>query len=203
MHIEFLVEEPSAEACLWNLVPKIVGADVTFAIHPHQGKQDLIKKLPGILRGYKAWLPENWRVVVLIDADREDCKSPKAKMDEIADGASFFTKSAPAGDLRFQVLNRLAVEELEAWFFGDVEALRSAYPRLPASIPARAKFRDPDAIRGGTWEALERLLKRAGSYSAGLGKITVARNISIHLEPDRNRSRSFQVFRDGLRSLVD
>ena len=42
MHIEFLVEEPSAEAALKNLVPKISGQDVSFMIHPHQGKQDLL-----------------------------------------------------------------------------------------------------------------------------------------------------------------
>lgn len=50
----------------------------------------------------------------------------------------------------FQVLNRLAIEELEAWFFGDVAALHSAYPRVPSTLGRRSRYRDPDAIRGGT-----------------------------------------------------
>ena len=33
MHIEFLVEEPSAEAALKNLVPKLMGEDISFNIH--------------------------------------------------------------------------------------------------------------------------------------------------------------------------
>lgn len=35
MHIEFLVEEPSAEAALQNLIPTILGQDVSYEIHPH------------------------------------------------------------------------------------------------------------------------------------------------------------------------
>ncbi len=93
------------------------------------------------------------------------------------------------------------VEELEAWYFGDIEALRTAYPRLPASLGAKATFRNPDAIAGGTWEALDRELKRAG-YREGLAKFAAAQAIAPHLDPERNRSRSFQVFRDGVRRMA-
>ena len=150
MHIEFLVEEPSAEVALSNIIPKIIGHDISFAIHPHQGKQDLFKKLPGRLKGYRAWLPEDWRIVVLIDADKEDCKKLKAKLEEIAREKRLLTKSATSGSSNFQVLNRLAIEELEAWFFGDVEALHAAYPRVPINLGKKANYRDPDTIKGGT-----------------------------------------------------
>jgi len=50
----------------------------------------------------------------------------------------------------FQVINRIAIEELEAWFFGDWPAMCAAYPKLDASVPKRAGLRDPDAIKGGT-----------------------------------------------------
>ncbi len=73
MHIEFLVEERSAEAALQNLLPKIFGHAATFSIHPHQGKPDLLKKLPLRLQGYSYWLPEDWRIVVLVYADDDDC----------------------------------------------------------------------------------------------------------------------------------
>jgi hypothetical protein len=94
------------------------------------------------------------------------------------------------------------VEELEAWFFGDVDALRKAYPGIPASLGERAGYRNPDAIRGGTWEALERELQRAGHHREGLAKIKAAREISAWMEPLRNRSPSFRTFREGLLGLV-
>ena len=92
MHVEFLVEEPSAEVALFNIVPRILH-DVTFRIHPYQGKQDLLSKLLPRLRGYKNWLPEDWRIVVLIDTDDEDCKELKANLERIAEKAGFLTKS--------------------------------------------------------------------------------------------------------------
>jgi uncharacterized protein DUF4276 len=200
-HVEFLVEELSAEEALYNLVPKILGQDVSFTVYPHQGKLDLLKKLPSRLRGYRAWLPENAGIVVLIDADGKDCREQKAELEDTALRAGFLTRSSAQGR-RFQVLNRLAVEELEAWFFGDVGALRAAYPGISSSLGERAGYRDPDAIRGGTWEALERELQRAGHHRAGLAKIKAAREISAHMEPARNRSRSFQTFRQGLLDLA-
>jgi hypothetical protein len=202
MHVEFLVEEPSGEAALSNIVPKIL-QDVTFRIHPFQGKQDLLSKLLPRLKGYKGWLPDDWKIVVLVDADDEDCKELKATMEEKAETAGLTTKSRRTMGPYFQVLNRLAIEELEAWFFGDVEALNSSYPRVSLNLGKRAKYRDPDTIRGGTWEALERELKKAGYFRGGFSKITVARDVSRYMVPERNRSKSFQVFRQGLLSLME
>lgn len=201
MHIEFLVEEPSAEVALNNLVPLIVGREVTFKVHSYQGKSDLLAKLPGRLQGYRGWLPEDWRIVVLLDADRADCRVLKGQLEGTAAQAGLVTRTV-AGSPRFQVLNRLAIEELEAWFLGDVEALRAAYPGVDRNLAAKEKFRDPDAIAGGTWEALEKVLQTAGYFKGGLGKVTAAREISRFMEPERNRSRSFQVFRQGLLEVV-
>jgi hypothetical protein len=202
MHIEFLVEEPSAEVALSNLVPKILGQDFSFKVHPYQGKPDLLNKLLPRLRGYKTWMPEDWRIVVLIDADDEDCRVLKANLEGSAQGAGLCTKSRRTIGSYFQVLNRLAIEELEAWFFGDIDAVRSSYPRISLNLGKKAKYRNTDAIRGGTWEALEREFKKAGYFSSGISKILVAREVSVYMEPERNRSRSFQIFRQGLLDLV-
>lgn len=202
MHVEFLVEEPSAEAALFNIVPKILH-DVTFRIHPFQGKQDLLSKLLPRLKGYRGWLPEDWKIVVLVDTDDEDCKELKAKLEEKAETAGLMTKSRRIGASYFQVLNRLAIEELEAWFFGDVEALHYVYPRVSLNLEKKAKYRDPDSIRGGTWEALERELKKTGYFRGGFSKISIARDVSGHMVPGRNRSKSFQVFHEGLLSLLE
>ena len=199
--LELLVEEPSAEAALSHLVPKLLGPDFPFSVYPYQGKRDLLRKLPARLRGYRHWIPEDWGIVVLIDADGQDCMEQKAALENMASQAGLSIRSAAQGG-RFQVLNRLAVEELEAWFFGDVEALCEAYPGVPSSLGERAAYRDPDGVRGGTWESLERELQRAGHHLGGLSKIKAAREISACMEPGRNRSRSFQVFRQGILDLV-
>lgn len=202
MHIEFLVEEPSAEAALTILIPKIVGEAAIFDIHVHQGKRDLLAKLPGRLKGYKAWMPDDMRIVVLIDRDSEDCSHLKAKLESIAKDAGLITKSSAGGTKNFHILNRLAIEELEAWFFGDPEAIVAAYPGISRTLTKRARFRDPDAISGGTWESLERELKKAGHHLGGLMKITAAHEISEHMDPQRNISRSFQVFYNSLLEMT-
>lgn len=202
MHIEFLVEEPSAEAALRNLVPKIVpGIDAQFRVF--QGKQDLLSKLPGLLKGYRKWIPSDWRIVVLVDEDRQDCLELKAKLEKAADDAGLVTKTRASGGAGFQVLNRISIEELEAWFFGDVEALHGAYPKIPLSLATRSKYHNPDAIQGGTWEELEKELQRKGYFHGGLAKIEAAKAISAHMDPARNRSKSFQVFRDGLIEMAN
>jgi len=202
MHFEFLVEELSAEAALANLVPKLLEANHTFAIHPFQGKGDLLSNLPSRLRAYRAWIPKDWRVVVLIDEDRADCKVLKGKLEKVAKEAGLATRSSTKGQSPFIVLNRLAIEELEAWFFGDIVALKAAYPKIPSSLGERAKYRDPDSIAGGTWEALERELKKVGYYPTGMPKIEVSRNVSRYMDASRNRSYSFQVFVSGLRACL-
>lgn len=202
MHLEVLVEEPSAEAALLELLPKILGPQPTFNIVVYQGKPDLLSKLPRRLAGYRRWLPGDWKIVVLLDEDREDCAFLKGQLEDAARAAGFSTQSSPAADGDFTVLNRIAIEEIEALYFGEVVALAQAFERVPRTLDRRAGFRDPDTIRGGTWEALERVLKEAGHFPSGLPKIHVARSVAREMDPARNRSRSFQVFRDGLRRLT-
>lgn len=203
MHLEILVEEPSAEAALRNLLPGIVGPKVTFDVHAFQGKKDLLHRLPDRLRGYSNWIVQaDQRIVVLVDADRDDCHVLKRRLERAAHDAGFVTKSSARRGEQFAVLNRIAIEELEAWFFGDLEALRRAYPRVSASLSRQARFRHPDRISGGTWEALERVLQDARYHRGGLRKILAATHISAHMEVGRNTSGSFQTFCDGLRSIA-
>lgn len=199
MHLEVLVEELSAEAALSNILPALLGQKHSFRIHPFRGKQDLLTNLPLRLSGYRSWIPEDWRIVVLVDRNGDDCRQLKNNLEAVAHGRHFHTG---AGGMPFGLLNRIAVEELEAWFFGDVEALREAYPRIPQTLEHRKGFRLPDRIQGGTWEQLERILKAAGYYPTGMPKIQVARDVSRHMRIDRNRSPSFQVFCAGVRGIL-
>lgn len=201
MRIKFFLEEPSAEEALKHLLPKIL-KDVSYEFHTFQGRDKMLKDLPERLKG-EQWIPDNWRIIVLIYEDRKDCHELKAKLEQTAHEAGFVTKSSAAPDEDFQVVNRIAVEEIEAWFFGDVEDLHSAYPRIPKNLQSKAKYRNPDAIRGGTYEALEHILKRANYYKGNVPKREVAENIAQHMEPSRNRSKSFQVFVEGLKACVE
>jgi hypothetical protein len=189
MHVELLIEEPSMEALLEALLPRVVPGH-TFGIHPHQGKSDLLGKVEQRLRAYARMAWSDLRVVIVVDRDSDDCSQLKTRLTDACSAA------------RCDALCRIAIEELEAWFFGDIPALRSAYPRVPASLGSQAKFRDPDAITGGTWEALERVLRRAGYYPTGMPKVEVARSVAAYMEPSRNRSRSFQVLVEGLQRQV-
>ena len=201
MHIEFFLEEPSAAEALRYILPKIFSEDVSFDFLIFEGKHYLLHNLSTLLKGYQ-WIPDDWRIMVLIDEDREDCHQLKERLETAAREAGLVTKSSVLPNSSFQVVNRLAIEELEAWFFGDVEALHTAYPRISQNLQDQAKYRDPDAIRGGTYEALEHILKRANYYKGNLPKREVAQNIAQHMEPNRNRSKSFQVFVEGLKACV-
>jgi hypothetical protein len=200
MHVLFFIEEPSTEAALANLIPKLLQEQITYQFIVFQGKHDLLNNLNSRLRGYANWSPEDWRYVVLIDEDRDDCMQLKNQMEEAAKSAGLTTKTQSKNG-NFKVLNRIVIEELEAWFLGDIDALRQVFPRLPASLASRQKFRDPDAITGGTWETLERLLQTNGYYRSGYPKVLAAHLISLNMEPQRNRSHSFQIFYRGLQSL--
>ena len=195
--VEILVEEASMEAALRVLVPKIV--DLDFEVYQHDSKPELLARLPSRLAGYAAWMPASWRIFVIVDRDTDRCVALREQLDAIAVSAGL-RPEAKAGPAR-QVVNRIAIEELEAWFFGDWDAVRAAYPRVAATVPAKQAYRDPDDIRGGTWEALERELQAAGYFKAGLQKRKLAREIAQHVDPDRNRSASFRRFRDALRAL--
>ena len=200
MHIELFLEEPSAEAFLQGLLPKFVAGGTTWNPIVFQGKTDLLGNPERRLKGYKSWIPDDWKIVVLIDEDRANCRELKARMEGAAAASGFSTKTAARGG-KFVVLNRIAVEELEAWFFGDVVALATAFPGVSPTLGAKAAYRNPDAITGGTWEALERVLQRAGYYGGGLPKIEVARAMAIHMEVSRNTSPSFQTFVQGIGAL--
>ncbi|MBN2842309.1 MAG: DUF4276 family protein [Sedimentisphaerales bacterium] len=126
----------------------------------------------------------------------------KNKLESYAKSAGFITKTSASAEKRFVVTNRIVIEELEAWFFGDWNAVHTAYPKVPDSIRQKAPYRNPDAIKGGTWEALERILKRAGYFNSGLRKIECAREVANNMDIDHNDSHSFRMFTNAVRNMI-
>lgn len=198
MHVELLVEERSMEAFLRTLLPRVLPENCTHEVHAFQGKDNLKRNLLARLRAYVRWLPEDWRILVLVDRDSEDCEMLKNELEETARRAGLRTISRHG---RWQLANRIVVEELEAWYFGNWEAVRRAYPKVSPNVSNRRGYRDPDGVVN-TWEAFERILRRHGYFSNGLRKTEAARAIAEHIEPAENRSGSFSVFHRTLTEVI-
>ena len=197
--MDLFVEEPSAEAFLRTLFPRILPRGCRFNIFPFQGKGDLLAKLEARLRAYVSDGNGGGRIIVLVDRDRDDCLALKRRLDEIARRVGLATRTEAGQSWR--VANRIAVEELEAWYFGDWEAVKCAFPK--ASLSKKESSRNPNSITGGTWEHLERVLQRAGYFKGGLRKLELARKVGANFEPARCTSLSFRKFLDAVIEAQD
>jgi hypothetical protein len=203
MNFEIYVEEPSAEAAMFILMPRIIGADHSYRVYNLGDKSRLKRELPKRLQSYRGMAMDQIRIVALIDRDGDDCVALKAELEDMAAKAHLPTRANRSLNKVIPVMDtRIIIEELEAWFIGDVPALKAAYPKVPATLDKQAAFRNPDAVAGGTWEALERQLQKNGYHLGGLAKIKLARDVAPHMDPERNRSSSFRRFRDALRELA-
>jgi len=97
---------------------------------------------------------------------------------------------------------RIVVEEMEAWMFGDWEAVVAAFPRVPSTIPKKAQYRQADAIQGGTAEALQRILARAG-YNFAESKTFISTQVARYMVVGRNSSPSFRTFCNGVAAALE
>ena len=180
------------EDFLCGLLPR-VAPGASFQIHVFQGKRDMLSKLGDRLRGYARWLPQDHRLFVMVDRDQNDCHNLKQRLEEIATKTGLRTRTNSAGT-SWQLVNRVVIEELEAWYFGDWRAVRKAYPKMSETIPKKASYRNSDAIKGGTWEAFERVMRQRNYFVGGLRKVEAAHAIaptSIRHETNRPVSRYF------------
>ena len=213
MHIEFLVEDASGAKLVGALLPKMLGEQGSvnsWRVHSYKGigripaklhaggdpaKRILLDQLPKLLRGYGK-TPGIDAVVVVVDSDRREC------VDFLAELKMLLIACDPAPRTMF----RLAIEEIEAWYFGDRQALKAAYPRAKVDVLDRYT---QDSVCG-TWECLADAVYPGGSVAVkktgwplpGQIKCEWAERIGPLLEPDRNMSPSFLKLREGLRRLM-
>lgn len=164
-----------------ELLPRILPPDVTFQTILHHGKRDLERSIPRKLRGWKE--PGDIRFVILHDQDTKDCVSLKQELLQLC-----AVTDRPC-------LVRIACQEMEAWYFGDIDALCAAYdrPKLREVI-GKKKFRVPDAIPDPK-EELYRLIPEHQQISG-------AKRVAPHMDIERNTSASFQQFVRGVRRLA-
>jgi hypothetical protein len=213
MHFEFLIEDSSGAKLLESLLPQWLGPisePHSWKIHPYRGvgripqglakspdpsKRMLLDQLPRLLRGYGKCAGID-AIIVILDSDRRDCREFLGELQAIV-GACH-----PAPNTLF----RLAIEEMEAWYLGDREALLQAYPRAKKDV-LRQYVQDSVC---DTWELLadaiypggRTAIKKAGWPLPGQVKAEWAIKIGPHLDPDRNISPSFCKLRDGLKRLI-
>ena len=215
MHFEVLVEDKSGKIALESIMEKILGTNYTehsWRIHGYKGigrlpknllgvpnpaNRLILDNLPIILRGYGRSLPDSSAVVVVVDADDKNCIAFKQEL----------LGALNSCNPRPKTLFRIAIEEGESWLLGDRAAVKSAYPNAKDAV---LNSYVQDSICG-TWELLadavysggSKLLKKMGYPAAGVAKCDWAGKIAPHMDIDSNGSKSFQVFRDGVRKLAE
>lgn len=202
MQVDFLVEELSAKAALEQLLPRLLPTGCTYRIRVFEGWQDLMSDLKVVLQGYHRRIARegetNLRVVVLLDGDGV-CQRRKVALEARAVAAGLLTKSTAGPGQVFHVLNRVAVQELEAWWLGDRQAIMAAYNGVK---PHHFKGTDPNPDNPlKPNDALWEVLKKGRHFLTGKRKTQWAADIGRHLDPARNTSTSFRYFCAGLAAL--
>lgn len=217
MHFEILVEDQSGKKALDILVPKIIGEEHTFRIHPYKGigrfpknlrgmadasKRILLDQLPKLLRGYGktfAKFADDYPAAVILVCDLDDRCLKTFRQELYATLNSCMLKPRT----RFCI----AIEEGEAWFLGDISAIKQAYPKaIDAVLAAYVN----DSICG-TWECLADALFPGGSQALsangwqaiGMEKSVWSERIAPLMNVDSNSSPSFAYFRNKIRELAE
>ena len=215
MHFEILVEDKSGSIAVNAILEKILGANYlnhSWTLHAYKGigriprnlrgtldpaKRILLDRLPKILQGYGRSLDSSLcAVIIVLDLDNRDCMAFKRNLIDILDVC----------DPRPNALFRFAIEESESWLLGDRNAIKAAYPYAKDGI---MNSYEQDSICN-TWEVLADAvqtggaarLRKSGWPEIGVVKCEWAENIAPHMDVNSNRSKSFQVFRDGVRRLA-
>lgn len=215
MHIEVLVEDSSGERLISALLPKILGAHGTphtWRLHAYKGigripkglkpgtdpaKRILLDQLPRLLAGYAKVPAGIDAIVIVLDNDNRECGQFLQELNAIAQRSKG----------SFVTLFRLAIEEIEAWYLGDREALLKAYPHAKKDVLER--YQQDHAC--GTWELLAdaiypggaSTIKKKGWPLPGQIKHEWAERIGPLLEIERNASPSFAKLVNGLRRLTN
>lgn len=181
-NLVFLLEELSARELLLGLVPRLLPTDVVVHYLVFEGKQDLENQL---VRKLKGWNRPESVFVVLRDQDAAECRTVKRRLLDLAEASG-----------RKPVLVRVACKELESWIVGDWEAVAQAFGRPQLANQSRkATYREPDVLV----RPVESLRKFIPDYQ----KVSGARKVGAVLDPERNRSRSFRTFCEGIRRLLE
>jgi len=192
------------------LLPKLIGNEDSYDVKGYKGlghipkglqpksganKRILLDQLPRLLRGYGR-VPEFGCIIISCDLDDRDKKKFLDELNRVLDTCN------PKPSARFC----LAIEEFEAWYLGDLTAIRKAYPKVKDAVLSEYKN---DSICG-TWEILadavckggSRALIKEGYQAIGRQKAVWAEEITPHMNIDKNISPSFKYMLSQVRSII-
>jgi hypothetical protein len=210
MHFIFLIEDKSGAKAMEILIPKLLRNEDTHDIYQYDGigdipsnlrpksdanKRILLDQLPRILRGYGR-KKHIGHIIVICDLDKRDKKQFLTELNNVLDACN------PRPYAHFC----LAIEEFEAWYLGDLNAVHKAYPHAIESFLNKYKN---DSICG-TWELLadavckggHTFLKNSGWHAIGKQKFIWAKDISPHMNVNENRSPSFNFLCSELKKVM-
>jgi hypothetical protein len=195
-----LVEGASEKALLDRWAPRAFPGH-QFLLRPHQGigelptgtgrpdprRRGLLDLLPATLRGYASSNAPDEAVLVLIDADANHCVTLKQKLVKLA------KKVCP----QLRVVFRIAVEETEAFYFGDLRALQAAFPDADMD---RARAFEPDSIPpNGTAEEFAEVVGEGTPRKVDWAEKMGGR---LTTKPAESRSPSFRALHAGIVKLL-
>ena len=202
MTLHIMVEGPSEVAFFDGWLKKLKSTQ-SIRVHAHQGKgslpaknsranakhRGLLDQLPFKLKAFAGTLnPHSDGILILVDADDDDPSVLNSRISQ--------TVVQYAPHLKVEI--SVATEEMEAFYLGDLKAVKRAYPDADMEA-ARAYV--PDSICG-TWEKFGEIIgddggnkvawaekmgacvttkaaqSRSPSFKATLGKIT-----TLNLQP--------------------
>ncbi|WP_425059916.1 DUF4276 family protein [Sporomusa carbonis] len=128
----------------------------------------------------RAWREPGVRFIIVRDNDNAVCPAIKDRI---------YQACCDAG--RPDTVVRLACQELESWYIGDLSALAKAYGVNGVDTPGnRKRYANPDGWQKPSVE-VQRLIP-------AFQKLDGARRIAPHLLPGNNASHSFRIFLAGI-----
>ena len=215
--LRILVEDESGRRALEILVPKIVGHEHTFRVKAYKGigriprnlakktdpkKRILLDQLPKLLRGYGqtfSHYPPDCPAVLFVVCDLDD-KCQRVFRSELV---GIVNNTIPKPDTYIC----FAIEEGEAWFLGDIPAVKNAYRNAKDGV--LNSYANDSICR--TWECLanavvsggSQALSKGGWQAIGAEKSVWSERIAPHMNVDANNSPSFCYFREKIRCLLN
>lgn len=215
MYFHFLIEDQSSAKLIELLMEKISldRPDLTYRCTAFRGlggftqkntvketkTGKLLNDLATYLRGFNKSLSGFPSVVVIVlDNDKNDPEKFQMVLESVAQ----------ANKITVDHVFCIAVEEVEAWLLGDRAALMTAYPSAKSQI---LNSYEQDSICD-TWELLADAIYPGGLIKlkrdcptfreVGTCKCEWAQQIGVHMNPEKNKSPSFQRFLFELKKRI-
>lgn len=179
MTLVFLLEERSTKRLLDILLPQIVPHEISYYTIAHDGKSDLQKSIKNKLTG---WNTPDTKFIIVQDQDSSDCVELKSRLKSMC------------ADRSNDVLIRIACHEMEAWYFGDLKAVSTAYGKDLMKYSRKSKYRIPDNIENPKNE-LKMLIPEHEQISG-------ADRIGRCMDINNNSSQSFNALVSGIKNMI-